>query len=39
MSQVVDNPGTASGTYTITVTGSATGASSQTASPLTLTVQ
>ncbi len=39
LSQVVDNPGTASGTYTITVAGSAAGAPSQTAAPLTLTVQ
>jgi Bacterial Ig-like domain (group 3)/FG-GAP-like repeat/FG-GAP repeat len=38
LSQVVDNPGTASGSYTITVTGSATGSVSQTAG-LTLTVQ
>ncbi|HEY4905691.1 MAG TPA: FG-GAP-like repeat-containing protein [Candidatus Sulfotelmatobacter sp.] len=32
-------PGTASGAYSITVTGSATGVTSQTAAPLTLTVQ
>ncbi len=39
LSQVVDNPGTASGTYTITVTGTAAGAASQSAAPLSLTVQ
>ncbi len=39
LSQVVDNSGTASGTYTITVAGSATGATSQTAAPLTLVVK
>jgi hypothetical protein len=39
LSQVVDNPGTASGTYTITVAGTAAGAASETAAPLALTVQ